>query len=613
MAWALPFGLALVRCSPFAQWRGDFAALRDIAMVPMGYGGGVSTALAQVAELLPLGSKTFRTALFAAAALGLAGRCLYAIARRMLRSLEPIDTPSRWAGPLLAVMASLTATMTPLYQEESTVGGGAIIAVTVGLSALALGLSAIGDSTVERPMARLIAAGFLVGCALAERPGVAASVGLALVCAAFVMRTSTGGPRVAIPWRVIGRSFGALAAGAAIFSLPSLIRGVAPSSALALGGAWRSPPPLLPDLSSNPRLVDAFTDEVGWIPLGLAAFGATLLVSRRGGRVIALAPLVVVAYDVISRAALGTTPAAASVRMLALGCLACASTAGLFAGAGMLVRMRVPFARPSAALLVAFHATLVALIAETAATRADRVAQHGADDATELGLDRLPPASAILAGSPHWVWRLTAAQLVEGRRPDVVLLQRSLVARGRVAVELLAREPLSEPLFLSLALTGASDEASLAALSDARPLFLEMERGWTERVTSHLALDGAWLRFRTDPPSKTDRREYADATLDVLAQRFPPNESPLLDTDTRFVIGNVARAHAKVLLRQGHPDAAGRALAGAGGSLGVSALAGGGSYDVLFSSAVARLPIVRHMNDRKPDRANADAAPGRKR
>ena len=62
LSWAVPFAVALFRCSPFAQWRADTATLRDVALLPMGFGGGVSTALTQLAQLAPLGSRTLRAA-----------------------------------------------------------------------------------------------------------------------------------------------------------------------------------------------------------------------------------------------------------------------------------------------------------------------------------------------------------------------------------------------------------------------------------------------------------------------------------------------------------------------------------------------------------------------
>src|SRR5688572_19929815 len=57
---ALPFGLALSRAASSGQWRDDLPAVRDLGLVSVGVGGGLSTVAAQALSLLPLGSRTFR-------------------------------------------------------------------------------------------------------------------------------------------------------------------------------------------------------------------------------------------------------------------------------------------------------------------------------------------------------------------------------------------------------------------------------------------------------------------------------------------------------------------------------------------------------------------------
>ncbi|KYF66352.1 hypothetical protein BE15_32200, partial [Sorangium cellulosum] len=69
---ALPFGLSLARAASSGQWREDLTAVRDLGLVAVGVGGGLSTALSQALSLLPLGPRTFRTALGSALALALA-------------------------------------------------------------------------------------------------------------------------------------------------------------------------------------------------------------------------------------------------------------------------------------------------------------------------------------------------------------------------------------------------------------------------------------------------------------------------------------------------------------------------------------------------------------
>ncbi len=614
LAWTVPLALALSRTSPHAQWRGDFSAARDLALLPMGFGGGLSTVLSQVASLFPVGSLTFRGALVAALALAVVGACAYRIALTLLRALEPEEHPSRWAAPLLAAMASLTATMTPLLQEEATIVGGAAIATAPALGSLALALGAL-TGQARRPLAQLVVAGLLSGVAAAERLPVGLASLAALVACAVATRFTRRSERTGVSPRAVGLALLASALAAAVLTLPAVLRGLTPSTPLDLGPPWLGPPPRAPELGGAPRILHAFVTEIGWVPLGLAALGAVVLVTRRAGRLLLAGPMAIVVFDVASRAAWGTTPGTTGVRLLALVCLACVSTAGLFAGAGQLIRLRVPAARASAVLLVAFHATLVALVAEVATTRADRSAQDGADRVTSLALDGLPPSAAISTDSPLLTWRLTNAQVLEGRRRDVLLLRRKLLARGGVARDLLAAEPVVEPLIRSIALSGASDEQSLAALADARPLFVDVERGWTARVVLHLSPDALWLRFRSDPPGKADRTAAHGATLATLRERFPPAKQQGLDVDTRVVLGTLVRSSAKVLLKQGDVEAASRHLADLGGSRPVDAIAEGGSLDVLFAGAVARLPAVRRARERTDgaERARAEAERRRRR
>ena len=49
---------------------------------------------------------------------------------------------ARYLGPALAALAALTAGLSPTFQREATVGGGAMIAVALSLAILALVLRA---------------------------------------------------------------------------------------------------------------------------------------------------------------------------------------------------------------------------------------------------------------------------------------------------------------------------------------------------------------------------------------------------------------------------------------------------------------------------------------
>src|SRR5262249_37327274 len=87
---ALPFGVALSRAGWAGQWRDDLPAVRDLGLVSVGVGGGLSTIAAQAMSLVPLGGRTFRAAVGSALALGVAAWLTYRLALRVLRAAAPL-------------------------------------------------------------------------------------------------------------------------------------------------------------------------------------------------------------------------------------------------------------------------------------------------------------------------------------------------------------------------------------------------------------------------------------------------------------------------------------------------------------------------------------------
>src|SRR5262249_46033206 len=81
----VPFGVAVARAASAGQWRDDLPAVRDLGLVAVGFGGGLSTLVTQALALVPLGPRTFRAALGSAIALAVAARLLYGL---VLRTLE---------------------------------------------------------------------------------------------------------------------------------------------------------------------------------------------------------------------------------------------------------------------------------------------------------------------------------------------------------------------------------------------------------------------------------------------------------------------------------------------------------------------------------------------
>ena len=153
LATALPFSVALARAASSGQWRDDLPAVRDLGLVAVGVGGGLSTLVTQALCLVPLGSRSFRAAFGGALALAIATRLLYSLVRRILveastttrtRASAPVVRWPRLAAALAAI-AALTTALSPTWQREGTVGGGAMLATAVTLAALTVALR-IADS-----------------------------------------------------------------------------------------------------------------------------------------------------------------------------------------------------------------------------------------------------------------------------------------------------------------------------------------------------------------------------------------------------------------------------------------------------------------------------------
>jgi hypothetical protein len=165
----------------------------------------------------------------------------------------------------------------------------------------------------------------------------------------------------------------------------------------------------------------------------------------------------------------------------------------------------VPFARPAAVLLVAFDFTLVFVGSEASAHATERRASRASEVWTDEGFSGLPPRALLLARSEALAFRLWSAQLVRGERPDVVVVPVSLLERGALRRRLLAAEPALSPLLRDIALSGRPGEYALSTLADARPLFVELDSTWDERLSEHVVPEAFWLRFHPNPVGRSDR------------------------------------------------------------------------------------------------------------
>ncbi|WP_437569889.1 hypothetical protein [Sorangium sp. So ce542] len=580
---ALPFGLSLARAASSGQWREDLTAVRDLGLVAVGVGGGLSTAVSQALSLLPLGSRTFRTALGSALALALASRLLYEMVRRLLlESARPAPLPGRSllrqllggaaeaipaaarpaqaapggaASPRLAAalsaIAVLTAALSPTWQREATVGGGAMLATCCALVALAL--ASICAEQARHAGRAWIALGAVLGATFTESPpaglaAMAASLAMVLARRGLGEGAAAAGP----PRRLLGAAAGAGALTAALLLAPLVLRPFAPRAWADIGRALTAGSLAAADVASaRTTALAAWSREIGVVSLLIAAAGLALSLLRPRARWLVAPFLVLLALDTLlpARAAgvLSADPLT-PLRSLAVAAIAVGSALGAHAAVRALLDTRVPFSRSGAVLLVVFQLTLVALTSEEAGFAADRSEQTAAEVWTDEAYGSLDPSSAILVRSPAIAWRVWAARITRGERPDVLVVPIPLLDRGQVAASLLAEERKLAPLLRDFALAGEPSEFALSTLADVRPLYVELDPRWSKNLLGHLNVAGIWLEYAPQPLGPSDRKlATAQSIVPIKRVLEALSAAAVPDTSTAAVLASTMRGQSNVV------------------------------------------------------------------
>ena len=562
LAWFVPLAVAASRISVLPSWQADLGNLRSLALVEVGPAGGVSTAISQIARLLPLGSATFRTAAIGAVTLAIAARLLFGVALAFLRSVEAAR--SSWLAPILATVAALMTTLTPSYELEATASGGAIVAVAGLWGVVALSLGILGR-TSPRPAIDAVFLGGLAGATLAEDM-VCGVLALVYLVGAYAIARRRQRERLVVPERALRAGGLAFAATALVFSAPFVLRALAARTMLDMGVVGSARLAGIVETQPTVGVFSVLVRDVGWVPLGLAAAGAcSALLARRVRR--ELAPLFVFAIadglaPLVLPRRLVAVATFASWDLAALAVLSIAFVTGVHASVSRLERVRLPLARPAAALVVVFQLVLVALVAEQAGDRVDRGTHRSASEWTDSALEDLPGSSAVLVRTPAFELRLLAAQFTEGVRPDVVVIPESLLGRGGIAGDIASREHSTEQLIRTIALAGKADELALAGVAEQRRLFVEPSPAWDRRVAIHASPDEALMAFLPQPMSVVEQRAglvaATPARSRLLATVAP--DAPA-DPEALRLIRSLVKGEATALIRADNPATAGELIA----------------------------------------------------
>jgi hypothetical protein len=228
----------------------------------------------------------------------------------------------------------------------------------------------------------------------------------------------------------------------------------------------------------------------------------------------------------------------APLHLVTTGALAVGAAVAVQAVATALLAWHLPMAKGASILLVMTDLTLAVASAEEASFAIDRRASHRAEAFTDEALESLPTAAALLVRSRQAAWRLWAAQLAHGSRPDVIVIPSPGTGDTRLALRLLRTEPALQKALQDISLEGRPGEEALTILADARPVLTELDPGWDRRVYSHFVPERLWLRFAPEPRGPSDRKAaFSDTHFDRVAATNA--QSPLaleLDADTASIL-----------------------------------------------------------------------------
>lgn len=471
LVFSAPVLLALGHLSLEPRWDEDVAVVRALGG-QIGAEGIVSSALSTRFALLPVGSRLMRAALPSALCAGLVSLLLF---QCLLGLLAQKRRPS--FGDLgLGVFGALGTTLLPSFQTEAARVGGATVAALL-LVAL-LRISYLGAQ-------RAVVRGLLLGLLLSESHW-GALAGLVIVAASFGQKDVT--PR----GRDLLVSFVTACGTLVALILPSLLHPRTPGSGIDFSLSLGLP---LGEASVSSL---AMFGELGVSGCPLLALGVLWALPRARLRSTAFAVAGLVALQFVEPApAVRLAALAGSMLLVTLGLRFCLVT---------LERARLPFTPLFQRLVVLLGIGLLLLTMEDGRRAIERRSVNAARAWTTEAFGDLAPGALVISDSPEVAWRLWAARVTEGTRPDVMLVPSRLLGRSNVAHELLQAEPRIAGLIRDYASRGTASELSLSQLADARPLKVELDYDWDKRLLAYLTPDGVWSDVAPHALGRSDRK-----------------------------------------------------------------------------------------------------------
>lgn len=481
---AAPALAAVLRLDGLARWEEDLGVARGLGVAHSGWEGSVSSALSGLFAALPFGNQVLRAALLGVLFQSVAALVVYRLALHLLEAMRPAPT-----NPLLALGAATAAASSAAWQGPGLAVGGVAVA---GLLALLVVACVFDGSARLRTFFPVLA-----GLSLAEDFGAFVVIVSVLAVSAIVRSRLPTAP-------MLVRGVAILVATALICSLRLLLQPLAAQPTLHLGYVLEASGATAINVGRGPG--------VGWYFVSLALVGALMptLRSRLMPRVLPLIAPMALCW-LWKDAAVAFVGAATTAVLAAVGFRVCVV---------WLRGVPIGFRKHGRVALGFVHLCAVLWLVEEAAFQTESRTVTAAEEWTERAVGRLPYGSLVLVQSEDVAWRLWAARVSTGLRPDVTVVTSSLLDRGNIAHALLRDEPDLGPLVRDLNLHGQASEFALSRLADKRPLYVQLRSSWDRKLLRHLDGSGIWFRFAPHAQSVSDRAMGVEKTRAALRRVY---------------------------------------------------------------------------------------------
>jgi hypothetical protein len=541
----------------------DGAVVRTVGLGWTGIFRGLDVLVGAAGAFVPLGTRALGVALMSAVVAAAAAAVAFLVAHAFVEAVVPpvvarfarrADAPPVHPALLAGVAAAavLTATLSPVFQAEASVPGGAVLGALLVLAAVGLAQRVYS--------AHIRALALVCGLAASFDPFV---LGAVLAAAApWVLRWIVRSPEPSRQKKPAGAgnetvdAVIAFALGLSPLLISAALAQRVPEIALMTRAFGLDAAP-----AAARTTIRAFaSNEIGMLAVVAALVGAVAAAMvPEARRVLAsLAAVVIVGAIAIPIGAPASSTHASGAILAAILALHVLVAVALAIVVIAIARMRVPFAQASAALVVVLELVLPVRAADETSGRRETRAPRAVSTWDEMAWGAAPPAAVVLAPDRATMNRIAAARATGAMRGDLVIVP-SFDLDARQAHRALAAEPKLAPLYRDVALGVAPEELSLAQLASQRALIATFDPRWDRALARHLVPLGLMARLEPEPRGASDRKRALDAFASAK-ERLVRVALPKRDPDLAAATAALLRARAIAMAACGEKEILSHAL-----------------------------------------------------